>query len=524
LKNVLHDRLVTGAPDPSGLSHRSVRNSVFNTLINGTSAVSYMVLFIALARGLQPAAMGEYYTLFAVVLIVQLVFEMGIPTVMTGRISRVPSEFRGIVTEATALQAFSVGGQFIAFLCMGTLAAWHSGDTGTLLRFLLGGCAAAGIQVQRFCAGIFRADELFIYENVMRLGQGLGLAVTVVALISFGVTNLTLMIAVLAASHALGALFLVVNVQNRYHCLTWRAGLGGVKGWLAEALPLGVTDSIRGQGWQLDTVLLGILQPASVVGLYNAAYRPLSVLYWLPTAASAATFPTLVQLARRPDLFNRAVANSVRILWIVSLPVAVIISVGAEHFIALLAGHEYVDAALPMRLLVWKILFASLAIQYRFVFAAIGKLSTLARIALFATALDVATELVLIPFWGYFGACSGTLLGELVFTLLTLSVCKQLGIRCADWGPITRAALAGCVMGALLCSARQVALPAFLIAAAAATGVYLLVCLLAGALGWDELGSFYEALRHKRTILPKSSGIAPASNAQPPSSSSEVNR
>src|ERR1700731_4183365 len=102
-----------------------------------------------------------------------------------------------------------------------------------------------------------------------------------------------------------------------------------------------------------------------------------------------------------------------------------------------------------MRILVWKILFASLAILYRFVFAAIGKLPSLARIVLLAAALDAATELILIPRWGYLGACCGTLLGEFVFTALTIAVCRQLSIRCMDWASLARAALAGGAMAAL---------------------------------------------------------------------------
>ncbi|HEV3298424.1 MAG TPA: flippase [Planctomycetaceae bacterium] len=474
--------------------HRIVRNSVFNSVVNAISAISYMVLFIALARGLQPTAMGEYYTLFALILVVQMVFEMGIPTVMTGRIARTPSRQKEILAEATVLATISIAAQIALFACMGLAASRFSSHPGALPRFLLGGCAAAAIQIQRYCAGVFRAFELFKYENVMRLGQGSSLAIAVLVLIKSGAAELNLMIAVLTASHVLAALYMIVNLWGRFRSPGWHWDRARMKDWLAESIPLGISESIRGQGWQLDTVLLGLMQPAVVVGIYNAAYRPLTMFYWLPLAATAATYPTFVRLATSPLQFNQAVANCIRMLWIGALPVAVVISLGAEQLITLLAGREYLEAAIPMRILVWKILFASLAILYRFVFAAIGQLPSLARIVLVAAVLDAAAELILIPRWGYLGACSGTLLGEFVFTAMTLVVCGQLKIRCMDWNLLARAALAASVMAALLWPVHRAPLPIFLSAAAVATGVYVLCCLLTGALGWAEARHLFDAL------------------------------
>jgi O-antigen/teichoic acid export membrane protein len=203
-------------------------------------------------------------------------------------------------------------------------------------------------------------------------------------------------------------------------------------------------------------------------------------------------------------------------VWIGALPIAVIISLGAEQLITLLAGREYLEAALPMRLLVWKILFASLAILYRFVFAAIGKLPSLARIVLLAAALDAATELILIPRFGYLGACFGTLLGEFVFATLTIAVCRQLNIRCMDWTSLARAALAGGAMAALLWPVRQTPLSVFLPAAAIATLVYLLCCLLSGALGWAEARHLYDALGGRKESLPGARETVGAPLTSPP--------
>lgn len=494
--------LATGFPrriEPTGSVHRIVRNSVFNAVINGVSAVSYMAIFIALARGLKTAAMGEYYMLFALILVVQLVFEMGVPTVLTGRIARDPSRLRQTLAEAASLQTISVAGQIFVFVVAGIVAAWLFDDSAKLVRCLLAACATSAIQVQRFCAGVFRGFELFKFENITRLCQGASLAISVVVLITLGVSNLSVMIAVLAASHIFAALYMIVSLARRYAFFGWCWNPARMRDWLAEAIPLGISESIRGQAWQMDTVLLGLLQPAAVVGLYSVAYRPLTVLNWLPLAAAAATFPMLVRVAGSPAQFNQAVANSTRMLLISALPLAVVISLGAEYLVTTLAGSEYLAAALPMRILVWKILLSSLAILYRLVFAALGKLPALARIILLGAALDAAAELVLIPVWGYLGACCGSLIGEIAFDLMALAACRALGIKCIEWRLLAGAVLAAVGMAASLSFARGTPLPIFLLAAGGATVLYFVLCLVTGALSWSELRHFSDAIRGRTT-------------------------
>ena len=62
---------------------------------------------------------------------------------------------------------------------------------------------------------------------------------------------------------------------------------------------MGLADVVRKLTWQLDTVLLALLQPAAVVGIYTVAYRPLGALNWLPQAVMSALFPSLARMADR---------------------------------------------------------------------------------------------------------------------------------------------------------------------------------------------------------------------------------
>src|SRR5437762_3076154 len=57
-------------------------------------------------------------------------------------------------------------------LALGGASAWHHGNAGPVHALAAAGVACAALQVQRFCAGVFRAYEQFHPENVGRVLQG----------------------------------------------------------------------------------------------------------------------------------------------------------------------------------------------------------------------------------------------------------------------------------------------------------------------------------------------------------------
>jgi O-antigen/teichoic acid export membrane protein len=267
---------------------------------------------------------------------------------------------------------------------------------------------------------------------------------------------------------------------------------------------------VRRLTWQLDTVLLGLLQPPAVVGIYSVGYRPLGPLNWLPQTISWAWFPSFARLAvENPAELKKPFAHSIRLLWISSLPIAVAICMCAEPIVLLIAGPEYLEAAIPMRLLIWIATFTFLSVQFRFVFTAVGRQRLFAWLVIGVFILEAVIELALIPRWGYFGACAGSLGGELVLTLAGLALCVYLGAGEIDWLPMASATLAGGVMAAVLWMVQGLPLPLLACAVMAATGVYVFVCLLLGALTRDDMQRLYEAFRGTSRSRRNAPGPAP---------------
>jgi stage V sporulation protein B len=265
--------------------------------------------------------------------------------------------------------------------------------------------------------------------------------------------------------------------------------------WFSESVPMGLGDVLRGVTWQLDTLLLGWLQLPEVVGIYSVAYRPLGPLNLVPQAILTAVFPAFVQMAERDrDALDQAFTTSIRFAWLISLPIAVTICIGAKPIILLVASPEYLEATVPLRILIWVTCLSFLSFHFRFLFVALNLQQAYSRLVGLILVLKALVELALIPRCGYCGACAGSVLGELVFTTVGLAICRRWGVGRIEWGALVLAALAGAAMGAVLWAARRFRFPILVPTVAMASRLYFLLCILLGALRRDEVQRLYEAL------------------------------
>src|SRR5688572_20853976 len=121
----------TGGPGLDSLAgptsasvHRILRNSAFNLATQGLYGVFHLAVVFALARALGKGLLGSYYTIYAVVLVVQLVVEAGVGTLLTRRIARTPAAWREVAAEGAGLFTAIAIISAVAVLGVGVAGAW----------------------------------------------------------------------------------------------------------------------------------------------------------------------------------------------------------------------------------------------------------------------------------------------------------------------------------------------------------------------------------------------------------------
>jgi stage V sporulation protein B len=493
------------APAHAGSFGRIVRNSGINVIGTVLNLVLSFVAVFLLARRLGPDTVGLYFTLFTIALVVYFILESGITTVLTRRIAREPARLKKHVAEANGLLLVVSLLSIIVMTLIGFgWDVWESlfgraiGQAEELEGMRLAplcvaaGVACAGRLVLEFYAAIFRGLERFEYENLARVIQAGIFAGLVWAFVSPpDISAMYISVGILVASNVLSALYIVVALQRGWKCLGFRLNRQVLADWLPESLPLGVGDLIQRITWNVDTILLGWLQPLGVVGLYSVAYRPLQPLNLVPRTVLSVTFPHFSRLADA-DLpaLGRAFAASIRLLWIVSLPLSIGICAIAEPLVVLSAGPKFSQAVTPLRLLIWIVNLSFISTQFRFLFTALGKQRLFTRLVFPILILKTVAELALIPWLGYYGACAGSVLAELTLVASGLYVCRQLGLGGLEWGLMARALPAAAIMAALIWPARDAAWLLLAATTCVASLVYLGLCLLFGTVERSELARF----------------------------------
>jgi O-antigen/teichoic acid export membrane protein len=475
---------------------RLLRNSAFTLVVQVLQVTANLVVFLILARCLGKVLLGEYYMVFALTMVFQLLLEGGVGTVLTRRIAQAPETWRAIAAEAGGIFVVIVGVSIAFFLTLGGIWAWVKGDAGMIVRFAAAGIACGGLQIQRYCEGVFHAFEEFERANLARAFQGILFVTLVLALAGFYGATLEGAVLVFAGSQVAAALWLLISLHRRWHCLAWRVSWTRLKAWLKESVPLGIGDMVRGPNWHLDTILLGLLQPAAAVGIYVVAFRPNAPLLCLPRAVLTAIFPSFARMAAgHRQALSQAFANCTRLLWVVALPIVIPICICAEPLIALLVGREYLDAAVLMRILIWKTALSFLTVQFRFLFAAVSQQRIYARVVLGVLVFEALVELSMICWLGSLGACIGCLAGETALTVTGLVICHHLGLQGIDWLALASASAAGAAMAVTLWLTSGLTGPVLVVAVVLAVILYFDCCLLLGALRWEEVRHCTDALR-----------------------------
>ncbi len=185
--------------------------------------------------------------------------------------------------------------------------------------------------------------------------------------------------------------------------------------WRA-ALTMGAVQALGLLNYNFDAVLLGFLRGVRDVGIYNAAYKVLTVALAVPLAYFQGLFPALARTWSEGATALRGLAErSLRLCAIVAVPIGVGGTLLAEPLIARLFGPQYAESAAPLKLLVWSAVLVILRGSYRHGLNAAGLQNLDLRCAVVSCALNVGMNVALIPRFGVMGAAAATVTADVVW-------------------------------------------------------------------------------------------------------------
>lgn len=164
-----------------------------------------------------------------------------------------------------------------------------------------------------------------------------------------------------------------------------------------------------------DISMLGIIGTESEVGMYHTALKIKNVLLALSTAVTSVLIPRISFYIKNKQFseVNKMIFNSVRVSFVLSIPVSVYVFVFASDVITFLCGIQYLPAVSTLRVLIVCIIPLILTNLFGCqLLIPLGKEKQYTQSVFIGMWINLILNFLLIPSYGAFGAAMGTLVTE----------------------------------------------------------------------------------------------------------------
>lgn len=466
-----------------------VRTVAKNSLVPMGASLLIQVINFALAlvvlRVLGPANNGNYAFAVTVWFFLSAITEFGLGILTTREVSRDRSKANLYLTNSILLRlGLTVASCVLLAGVILVYSSWGDLSNETIWAMILLWVSLFPNHVAGALSGMFYAYEKFEYPTAIEIGTALvSVALQIAVLLAgYGIVGLAGVSIVTNLFTLVVMYYLVRRMLFKPHFAPDRP----LARWMfVESYPLMMNNLLANLFFKIDVFLLLPLTNSTILGYYNAAFKFVAALNFIPSKFTLAIFPMLSRLSTgSTDAMRRALIVSVKLLTWIALPITVATMFLAEPLIRIFAGVAYLpDSAITLQWLIWFLPFSFINSVVHYVLIALNEQRFLTRAFLVGLAFNITANLLLIPPLTYVGAALVTVFSEFALLIPFYYALRKhmepLPILDIFWRP----ALAAGIMGALLYLLIPQSILAALVVGTLAYGVVLLVT---GALGADE--------------------------------------
>jgi O-antigen/teichoic acid export membrane protein len=187
------------------------------------------------------------------------------------------------------------------------------------------------------------------------------------------------------------------------------------KSAIKEALPFGLTG-ISGMIYTyIDSVMLSLFQGNEVVGWYNAAYRLILALLYVPITINTTLFPSMSQfhLSSR-DSLNLITEKYFKLMIVTGIPMGAAVTILADNIIILIFGYGYQRSIIALQILIWTTVFTFVGAAFIRLLEATNRQLIVTKISAVCVVVNIVLNLILIPTLSYVGASIATVVTEAI--------------------------------------------------------------------------------------------------------------
>lgn len=394
------------------------RNVVFRLVSQALSALVNIAGMALLGNALPASGYGEYAFWYALIVVAASVTDLGIGIIVTREMARDRAASPRWLGDALLAKTL-IGGTLLA--AVATVAAARFDPAHALLAVIVALTALVDIG-QDPSVWVLRAREqlhveagLLLLSQVVWLGA-LALAVHLHAPLPMLIGAATLAFLVRLAT---GALF----VSQRLVKPRFEFDAARLRRLVWQGVPFGAAMLVVVLYGRVGLLVLKALARPADVAAFQVSYLLSQPLGFIASAFSVAAFPMFARHARNdPIALRRGLRYALKYQCVLALPLTVGLFMLAPRVIALLfhrPGYEQAALGLQVTSLGLPMIFLNLLSRYSL--AAMDRERRYLHAVLVGLLVNLAACALLVPRWGFLGACTAYIGAETSITLVSWS-------------------------------------------------------------------------------------------------------
>lgn len=424
--SLLDTTLVSRLGGPGSLRHQLAVGAMGSILVKLVHIGLAFVSTVLLARLLGPADYGVYSYAFALLTLMAVPTELGLPKLLVRQTAWCCARRRWGLLRCLLIRSFqAVGAASFSLAIVAGIAGWFLSSqyrenvmvTFWVALLLLPIVSLSSLQLAAL-RGLGHVVLGQAPQMILRPGIFV-LALLIVALIAGGgaigsATAMGVQVAASAAAMLVGTALLLRKVPREVMA---DPPVHEMRAWMAAALPFLLMGGMQIINSNMDMVMLGALRPAAEVGAYRIAVQ-LALLVVLPlTALNTAFGPHFARLWAQDDRerFQRLVTSSARAVLAMSLPIGLVLVFLGGPLVTQLFGTAFLAATAPLTILCGGQLVNAGTGSVGLLLSMTGHEAVAARALAVAAVANIVLNACLIPLWGTVGASLATALSYVVW-------------------------------------------------------------------------------------------------------------
>jgi O-antigen/teichoic acid export membrane protein len=450
-----------------------VKNTIF---VAGGQTLTKIVSFFSvpiIARLLGTEAFGVYTLVFSFVMLFSGISDMGIENLTIRDISRDKSLINKYLTNTLAIRFIAT--VLIYLLIIITARLLNYPDEVFQLITILGIIVFANFLINTFNSVIIALEKMAVSSLVLLIQNLINPIVTVVMLYC-GFKFSSIFSVIVLANIAVAVIYILVI--NKYF-IRLRFDID-YKYWryiIVNAMPFAILNIIGFAYLYNGVVILSKLQNMEIIGIYNASYKLVLALLFIPSSIAVAFFPSIARqtVEKIKDNIRNSCSNALRILFLFALPITIGFSIFADKIIINLYGESFSASSTILVILGWTMLFMFISSPLNLTLVNSKYIKKVVWFFTLLTMFSVVINILIIKHYSMQGAAISILITEIIrFAVYLFMINKYLEFKIEAFKTFGKPLLLGLAIGIFMLIMKMISTP-FIIATFSSILFYILL-------------------------------------------------